>query len=68
MTWGEPLPNSRMLEKYQEICEKLFGEEDSDDCTHEEVMEQLELAMDCLRYVEDTSLWKKVHNIKYGGE
>jgi len=43
-------------EQYEELCEMLFGDSDY---THEEAMERLELAVDCLRYVEDNSLWKE---------
>jgi hypothetical protein len=38
-------------EKYEGLCELIRG--DSPNWTHEEVLEKLELAMDCLVFVEN---------------
>ena len=42
---------------YEELCELIRG--DSPDWTHEEVVEKLELAMDCLKFVEEEVDYKE---------
>ena len=39
------------VRNYEELCEMIRG--DSPNWTHEEVLEKLELAMDCLIFVEN---------------
>ena len=44
-------------EQYEELCEMIRG--DSPNWTHEEVLEKLELAMDCLIFVENEGDYKE---------
>jgi len=60
-TFGKPLPNSNMLEKYQDVCEML--DMDSD-CSHEELMEQLEWAVDCSFFIANQGTYDEVEAYK----
>jgi hypothetical protein len=68
-TFGQELPNSNMLEKYQDVCEML--DMDSD-CSHRELIEELEWAVKCARFVTwkgiydevEESFWNIPNNLK----
>ena len=47
----ERYKHRKIKNMYEELCEMIRG--DSPNWTHEEVVEKLELAMDCLIFVEN---------------